>query len=582
MLLALPLSGCVLHRALIPIRRDSPDRPITPPSATPPASPPLDLARGGQDRVSPRSEAAVAVPEPNARETTADPAVTPTAAAEPTDSPASSLAEKPTDPAAAPAEKPADPAAAPGFAPEVVPVGAQYPIDLTTALRLADSENPTIARARAQILASLALQQTARSLLLPNLNAGVTYHGHTGNLIRSSGRILSVSTQSLYVGGGARVLAAETVNIPAVNITTPLTEAFFEPLAARQRLAGSRFGASATANSILGEVANYYLELLAAEAILEKQRLSESQTAEIVQLTVDFAAAGEGREADAERAKAERTLRRAEVQRAEGDVGIAAAQLAQRLNLDPGIRLRPLGAQVEPVVLVDPTIETETLVRIGVQRRPEVGQRNAEISFAQTKLKEELARPFIPFLWMGFSGGAYGGGSNLVPPTGISNFGGRTDFDVRLFWTWQNFGLGNLAWQRRRRAEVGMAVAEQSRIINLVRREVTTAQAEVLATRNQIDAARRELIAAEEGFSNDLALAQQNLNRPIEVLDNLNLLAEARVKLIRAITVFNQAEFRLFVALGSPPPLGPNAAEPMPAVPITTPLHAPIVSHPTH
>ncbi|MEO6812207.1 MAG: TolC family protein, partial [Isosphaeraceae bacterium] len=566
MLLALPLSGCVLHRALVPIRRASPELPISPT----PVSPPLDVVKGSQEPVSLRSQAAVVVQEPKARDATADQAVTPTAATGP--------AEKPTDSA----EKPADPAAAPGFAPEAIPIGVQYPLDLTTALRLADAENPTIAKARAQILASLALQLTARSLLIPNLNAGVTYHAHAGNLIRAPGRILSVSSQSLYVGGGAGTLAAETLKVPAVNITTPLTEAFFEPLAARQRLAGSRFGASATANAILGEVANYYLELLAAEAILGMQRLSESQTAEIVKLTVDFATAGEGREADAERAKAERTLRRAKVQRAEGDVGIAAAQLAQRLNLDPAIRLRPLGARVEPVVLVDPTIDTETLVRIGVQRRPEVGERNAGIGFAQVKLKEELARPFVPFLWVGFSGGGYGGGSNLAPPNGISNFAGRTDFDVRLFWTWQNFGFGNLAWQRRRRAEVGMAVAEQSRIINLVRREVTTAQAEVLANRNRIEATRRELIAAEDGFNNDLALAQQNLNRPIEVLNNLDLLAEARVKLIRAITIFNQSEFRLFVALGSPPPLGPNAAQPMPPVPVTTPLHGPIASHPMH
>ena len=42
---------------------------------------------------------------------------------------------------------------------------------------------------------------------------------------------------------------------------------------------------------------------------------------------------------------------------------------------------------------------------------------------------EELARPWIPTVWLGYSGGAFGGGSNVVPPT-LAHFGGRSDFDV--------------------------------------------------------------------------------------------------------------------------------------------------------
>ena len=82
------------------------------------------------------------------------------------------------------------------------PVG-EYPIDLSTALRLAEVENPTIAAARARIIEALALQTQARAILLPSLNAGSNYHLHTGNLQRSSGRILNLTEQSLYFGGGA-------------------------------------------------------------------------------------------------------------------------------------------------------------------------------------------------------------------------------------------------------------------------------------------------------------------------------------------------------------------------------------------
>src|SRR5262245_27385242 len=46
------------------------------------------------------------------------------------------------------------------------------PIDFTTALRLADEKNPTIAIAREKIQEALAREEAAEALWLPNLEAG--------------------------------------------------------------------------------------------------------------------------------------------------------------------------------------------------------------------------------------------------------------------------------------------------------------------------------------------------------------------------------------------------------------------------
>jgi hypothetical protein len=40
---------------------------------------------------------------------------------------------------------------------------------------------------------------------------------------------------------------------------------------------------------------------------------------------------------------------------------------------------------------------------------------------------------------------------------------------------------------------------------------------------------------------------------PIEVLDNLDLLARARAEYLNSIVDYNEAQFQLFVALGQPP-----------------------------
>ena len=116
----------------------------------------------------------------------------------------------------------------------------EHPIDLATALKLADVANPTIGAARALVLEALANQLAARVLLVPSLNSGVGYHGHQGFLQRVSGKIISLSEQSLSMGAGVGFVGSGTATIPGVNILTPLTDAWFEPLAAGQRVIGAQ------------------------------------------------------------------------------------------------------------------------------------------------------------------------------------------------------------------------------------------------------------------------------------------------------------------------------------------------------
>jgi outer membrane protein TolC len=437
---------------------------------------------------------------------------------------------------------------------------ATYPIDLGTALRLADVSNPTIAAARTMILAALALQLTARMLLVPSLNSGVDYHGHDGLLQRSNGKMIRVSLQSLYVGAGANTAVAGTMAIPGVNIFSQLTDAWFEPLAARQRVAGARYGAAATSLDILVDVAALHIQLLGNQSILNLQRLSESEFHEVYRIAKNYAETGEGREADAHRALSQWRRRQALVQRAEEELAVTAARLANRLNLDPSTRLEPVGGPLVPLHLIPLETPQRQLIQIALRQRPDIAQRAAVVSEAEVRRKQEIGRPLLPTVWLGFSGGVFGGGSNLVPPL-VGNFAGRTDFDARVYWTLLNFGVGNLALIKERDAEVGQATAERARTINRARDEVSSALAEAKAAQNEIEVARRELESAELSYKEDLsrtlarAAAQPRDVLPIELLNSLDLLAAARVNLVRALVLYDQSQFRLWVSLGSPPPL---------------------------
>jgi outer membrane protein TolC len=438
--------------------------------------------------------------------------------------------------------------------PTIPQSAAPFPIDLSAALRLADVQNPVIGEARILILGALAERQAARALLLPYLNAGTNYHDHTGPLQRSSGTILRLNEQSLYFGGGARTVAAESVAIPAVNIFSPLTDAIFEPLAAQQRVIGARFNASDTSNKVLLEVASLYIDLIGAEAILEARRGIAAEADKVAASVAAYAATGQGRKSDSERAEADRRLFQADIQKAEERFAVASALLAERLNLDPSAQLRPIAGHLEPIELINPETPPEDLIRSAVTRRPDLAAREALVNQAEFRVREEKARPLLPTLWLGFSGGAFGGGSNLTA-TPLGSFAGRTDFDVRLYWTVLNLGAGNASLIKRRKAEAGQAMADRSRVINQVRSEVATARAESLALRFQVTNARFGLRSAEDGYRQDQTRLRETLALPIEALDSLRLLSDARVALIQAITRANRTQFALFVSLGAPPPL---------------------------
>ncbi len=442
-----------------------------------------------------------------------------------------------------------------------------YTIDLATALRLADRVNPEIGLSRQAIVESLALPQGARALLLPSLSAGMNYHQHTGNVQQNDGAMLSLSQKSLYLGGGAQAVSSQTPAVPAIRIFSHMGDAIFEPLAARQQTVVRQFDASATFNSVLLSISTRYLDLMAAEARLDVWHRSQRDAGEFVRVTRNFAEVGQGRAADAHRAMSEAALVDSNMQRAGEQVAVAAAELSRLLNLDPSVRLKTIGGPIPIVMLVDPAYRLDQLIDVALRRRPELAARQAQITEAETRYRQERTRPLLPTISVGFSGAAFGGGSNLTKSE-FGDFGGRTDFDVFAVWTAQNLGTGNVALARGRRAQADQALAARTRAVNLVRREVAEAYAQSAAAQQQIDISQRRLAEAEAGFQEELGRIRGGEGLPIELLDNLTRAIDARLALVAVVTTYDQAQFRLFVALGQPPTLALPNAEAFKAAPV--------------
>jgi outer membrane protein TolC len=420
------------------------------------------------------------------------------------------------------------------------------PIDLPTALRLADADNPQVAVAREQIRQALARVAAADVLWLPAIRTGVNYNRHDGSIQAVQGNQFNTSRSAVYAGLGAGVFGAGAPLLPGVYANFNLADAFFQPLAARQFTQAQRRAAAAVRNDTLLSVAQIYLELLRAGQDQEIARGIEELIQRVAQLTADYARTGEGLQSDADRLHVELTLRKNDVFRAEESRQVAAARLAQLLHLDPTLDLRPVEPVAAPIDLVSDEGSVRDLVVQGLSARPELSESRALVSEAISRLRRERYAPLVPSVLLGTSYGAMGAGisPSMAPAVG------RLDFDAVAYWELRGMGLGDRAARQSSGSVVRQAQLRQIATMDLVAREITEAYAQSRARRKQIGIAREGVEAALQSHDLNMARIEHGKGLPIEVLQSVQALALARREYLRTVIDYNLAQFALHRALG--------------------------------
>jgi outer membrane protein TolC len=292
---------------------------------------------------------------------------------------------------------------------------------------------------------------------------------------------------------------------------------------------------------------------------------NRDEAGEVARVTAAYAATGQGRQADADRAATVYETRDADMVEAENAILTVTARLAQLLDLDPSIRLHATDGWIVPAPIVPPPVPLPELLVIALNQRPELQERRAAIQAALLELRGAKILPFSPNIILGYSAGTFGGGSNLaaegiVQPDGtvlrqprFDSFAGRDDFDAVIYWSLRNLGVGNLAQIRLAQSHLRSTQLHEVEVLDRVRSEVAAAYARTHARWAQITTGERAVQTSQRGFQEDLERTRNNLGLPIEVLDSMRLLAQSRYAYLDAIINYNQAQIELYVALGQPP-----------------------------
>ncbi len=421
--------------------------------------------------------------------------------------------------------------------------------------------NPEVGYASQRYAEAYARLIAARVLWLPAINAGVGWNNHAGPIQATDGTVSSLSRSSLTAGLGVQTIGAGSPVVPGLFANFHAADAIFQPKIANRAAAACDAEVRTQINDLLMETAIAYLDLLRAHQMRAIALDIQNHADELARVTADFARTGEGNEADADRAATEVSIRQNEVVRADEEIQVASARLIELFNDSPYLILRPLEPTIAAVDLVPLDKPLDSLVPTGLMNRPELAKARHLVAEAVHRYRLEKSSPWLPNVIMGSSYAGFGGGQGSQ----INNTAGRFDLDAIAYWQVRSLGIGEYAVRREASARHDQLQFEQARVMNKVAREVVEAHAQVQARHRQIGISQQAVERAVASFGRNLRRVHELKGLPIETLQSIQALDQARREYLRALVDYNTAQFRLQRALGWPVRLSPtefNASTP--------------------
>jgi outer membrane protein TolC len=432
-----------------------------------------------------------------------------------------------------------------------------YPINLATALRLSDARPLVVTAAQASAWVAEAQLQRANLIWVPTLNGGADYIRHDGfgpdfnRGLNTPERPLNQNVNFLYTGLG-------------VIMDFALTDAIFEPLAARQTLNARRWNIQTAKNDALLATAKAYFDVHEARgkyaAAVDVVQRTEKLVDRIRQLSEDLVP-------KVEVARANRMLASAQQNAAlkREKWRVSSASLTQVLRLDPRVVVDPAEPDHLQITLIDPARPLDDLIPTGLTHRPELCSQGALVDAVAERIRRERGRILMPsILLSGFQT------PNELIQVGAQGFGAdsqldlwsvRSDFSPQVVWKLDAMGMGNLARIKEQRGEQSRAIVELFKVQDAVAADVTRAQAAMQSAAARVVEAERSLheaIITFDGNYEGLAQTKRFADvlvqafRPQEAVIAVDELIASYDQYFGTVADYNRAQFQLYHAIGYP------------------------------
>src|SRR5262249_12156416 len=175
--------------------------------------------------------------------------------------------------------------------------------------------------------------------------------------------------------------------------------------------------------------------------------------------------------------------------------------------------------------------------------RPELERARELVDAAVLRLKQARLRPFVPSVALTYAGGGFGGGSGSF----FGNFSSRGGFAASLFWELRGPGLADRGVIRSAEAQRRTADLDLVRVQAQVANDVVAAYKARAAAADWMNEARQSVTEAIESLGLNLTNIRRGAGlpgatRPIEVLQPIQALAQARTDYLNAVLAYDRAQ----------------------------------------
>ena len=442
----------------------------------------------------------------------------------------------------------------------LAPTDLSFPINLATALRLSDARPLIVAAAQARVWVAEAQLTRAKVLWVPTLMFGADYVRHDGGGPDFNKGIMTAPSVNFFQAGGGL-----DVSNGGIFQFLNLTDAYFEPLVARQVLNSRQADIQTAKNDSLLMTADAYFRVHQYRGMyagsLYAVELGHDLVDRITRLSKDLVP-----RIEIDRARNMLNDLEQQATSARELWRVHSANLTQVLRLDPRAVVVPLEHDHLQITMIDPALPLHDLQKIALTNRPELASYHALVQAAEARIRREKMRPLLPLVVIGgfqtpggmlIQGGIFG----LGPNSSLNQWAGRVDVGLQLVWQLDALGIGNLARIKQQRGDESRTIIELRRTQDMVAAEVTRAQARLQSAAARVSQADRSLRSSLINFNGSYEGLQQTTRfgdvlvevfRPQEVVFTLQLLKTSFDEYFTTVAEYNRAQFELFHALGYP------------------------------